>query len=494
MNVSVVDVPGVDVPVVDVVVAGAGPTGLTLACELRLAGVDVLLVDLLPERGTVESRAGGLHARTMEVLDQRGLVDRFLEQGRPIQAGHFSGLRLDFTGFPTRYPFTLALLQNRVERLLEQRATELGVQVHWSSPVTALEQDSTGVEVVVGGQRVRARHVVGCDGGRSAVRKLAGFDFPGTAPTMTALLGDVELADPPAEIQFMTRREHGDFSVFAFEEGWYRVITAEYGHVTDRDAPMTFEILRESMTRVAGTDFGMHSPRWVSRFNDTARQATRYRSGRVFLAGDAAHIHYPAGGQGMNTGVQDAVNLGWKLAAVLQGHASSALLDTYESERHPVAERVLHNTRAQSAISRPGPHVDAMRDILTGLIEKPEVNESLGTMIAALDIHYGSGDDHPLVGRRIPDLDLKTEAGLTRVYELLHAGRPVLLDLGADVSLRHDWVDVVKAQCDADEWAVPVLGSVPAVGALLIRPDGYVAWVDGSGDLSEVLISWNQTA
>ncbi|TCO62626.1 FAD-dependent monooxygenase [Actinocrispum wychmicini] len=481
----------VDVDVVDVIVAGAGPTGLMLACELRLAGVNVLLVDQLAERGTTESRAGGLHARTMEVLDQRGLADRFLAAGRQIQAGHFSGLRLDFTEFPTRYPFTLGLLQHRVERLLEERAAELGVQVRWSSPVIELRQDETGVEVVVGGDRFRAAYLVGCDGGRSTIRKLAGIDFPGTEATMTALLGDVEMAAPPDDTVFMERHEHGDYSVIAFEPGWYRVFTAEYDHVADRDAPMTFEILRESVVRIAGTDFGMHSPRWVSRYNDTARLASRYREGRVLLAGDAAHIHYPAGGQGLNMGVQDAVNLGWKLAAVLQGRASDTLLDTYQTERQPVAERVLRNTRAQSALGRPGAHMDAMRAIMAGLITKPDVNEALGSMIGALDIQYPLGSGHPLIGRRVPDLDLKTDSGPTRLYELLHTGRPVLLDLGAGVSAPNDWVDVVRAQCDAEEWPIPVLGTVPAARALLIRPDGHVAWVDGSGNLTSALTTWS---
>ncbi|WP_028925062.1 FAD-dependent monooxygenase [Pseudonocardia acaciae] len=466
----------------DVIVAGAGPTGLMLACELALAGVDVLLADQIAERRANEERAGGMHPRTLEVLDQRGLADRFVERGRPMQFGHFSGLWLDFSGFPTRYPYGLMLWQHQAELLLEERAAELGVRVRWSSPVTEVRQDDDGVEALVGGERIRASYLVGCDGGRSTVRRLAGIDFPGTDATLTAMLGDVELVDPPDRMLLFERRQHGDFTVVENENGWYRVATGEHDHVTDRDAPMTFEILRDSMRKIAGTDFGMHSPRWVSRFNDTARLASRYRDGRVLLAGDAAHIHYPAGGQGMNTGVQDAVNLGWKLAAVVHGHAPGDLLDTYEAERRPVAERVLHNTRAQTALTRPGPHVDALRDIMTGLIEQPGVNASLGGMISGLDIHYPAGDGHPLIGRRVPDLDVTTESGPTRVYELLHPGRPVLLDLGAGVSAPGGWVDVVTARCDAGEWAVPVLGPVPAVGAMLIRPDGYVAWTDGSAE------------
>ncbi|MGH7448547.1 MAG: FAD-dependent monooxygenase, partial [Longimicrobiales bacterium] len=280
----------------DVIVAGAGPTGLMLACELALADVDVLLTDQIAERRTNEERAGGMHPRTLEVLDQRGLVDRFVEQGRPMQFGHFSGLWLDFSDFPTRYPYGLMLWQHQIELLLEERAAALGVRVRWSSPVTEVRQDDDGVEVLVGGERIRASYLVGCDGGRSTVRRLAGIDFPGTDATLTAMLGDVELVDPPDRMLLFERRQRGDFTVVKNENGWYRVATGEYDHVTDRDAPMTFEILRDSMLKIAGTDFGMHSPRWVSRFNDTARLASRYRDGRVLLAGDAAHIHFPAGG------------------------------------------------------------------------------------------------------------------------------------------------------------------------------------------------------
>ncbi|MFH8369811.1 FAD-dependent monooxygenase [Streptomyces sp. NPDC018031] len=476
----------------DVVIAGGGPTGLMLACELRLAGAEVVVADRLPER-TGESRAGGLHARTMEVLDQRGVLDRFLAAGVPRAIGHFSGLWLDFDRFETRHPRSLVLLQSAVERLLEEWAAELGVRVRWSSEVTAVRQDGTGVEVTLGapgasGTTLRARYLVGCDGGRSAVRGLAGIGFPGTPATLTALLGDVELADPPADMLFMQRRPGGDFSVFAFEPGWYRVITCEYdGHPGRGEPPATLAQLRESLTRIAGTDFGMHSPRWVSRFGDAARQADRYRAGRVLLAGDAAHIHYPAGGQGLNLGVQDAVNLGWKLAAVVLGQAPEALLDTYHSERHPVAERVLHNTRAQVALSRPGAQTDALREVLASLIRCDDVNRQLGHMITALDLRYPGGGDHPLAGRRAPDADLVTAAGAARVAELLHPARPVLLDLRGDArtaAVAEGWadrVDLVRARSAADRWAVPAVGEIPAPTALLIRPDGHVAWAAAPG-------------
>ncbi len=491
----------------DVVIAGGGPTGLMLACELRLAGVEVVVLDRLAGRSG-ESRAGGIHARTMEVLDQRGILGGFLDAGRRLQTGHFSALWLDFSRLETRYPFLLMVLQATVERLLEERAAELGVRVRWSSEVVGVHQDETGVDVEVRGPRstekLRADYLVGCDGGRSAVRKLAGIGFPGSPATMTAMLGDVMLADPPAEQVFQERREGGDFSVLRFGEDWYRVMTGEFDRVVDREAPVTFEDLRETFVRIAGTDYGMHSPRWVSRFSDVARQAAEYRRGRVLLAGDAAHIHYPAGGQGLNLGVQDAVNLGWKLASVIHGHAPHDLLDSYHAERHPVAERVLHNTRAQTALGRPGEHVNALREVFGKLIEFEDVNRFLGDMITALDIRYPMGEAHSLLGCRVPDLDLRTPAGDLRLFDLLHAARPVLLDLrvgsggdpgdpgvpgvpvdGPDLSVvAQGWadrVDLVEAERPGGGWAPPVAGAVPAPAALLIRPDGHVAWVAPAG-------------
>ncbi|WP_433680453.1 FAD-dependent monooxygenase [Nocardia sp. CA-119907] len=483
----------------EVVIAGAGPTGLMLAYELRLAGVDVALVDGLPAR-TGESRAGGIHARTMEILDQRGLLDDVLPLGRTIQAGHFGGLSLDFSDFNTRYPFTLAVLQSVIERELDRHATELGAVVQWASPVIDFRQDATGVEVEIGGpnpRRIRAAYLVGCDGGRSAVRKLAGIDYVGTDATVTGMLADVELAEPPAQPFFGHRRGAGDFSVVQFEPGWYRLVVQRHDRILERGTELSFEDFRTSFAEVAGTDFGMHSPRWVSHYGDAARQADRYRVGRVFLAGDAAHIHYPAGGQGQNLGIQDAVNLGWKLAATLRGNASDELLDTYETERHPIAARVLHNTRAQTALGRPGPHTDALRDIMSDLIDMEQVRHRLGLMITALDIRYDIKGEHPLIGRRIPDADLTTAAGATRVHELLRAGRPVLLVLdGNDVPAVpqwHDRIDIVRAASRDAQWAVPGVGEIPAPAAVLLRPDGYVAWASEepvAAGLPETLTVW----
>ncbi|WP_431927039.1 FAD-dependent monooxygenase [Nonomuraea jabiensis] len=460
-----------------VVIAGAGPTGLMLACELGLAGVDVLVLERLPEPRTVESRAGGLHIRTMEVLDQRGLLDGFLERGRPRQDVHFSGLSLDLSDMATRYPYALLILQAEVERLLEERAAQLGVRLRRDAEVTGFIQDETGVTVeLADGSRVRADYLVGCDGGRSTVRGLAGIAFPGTPATMTAMLGDVELAEPPAADIFQERREHGRFSVLSYGPDWYRVLTNEFDHVAGRDEPMTLETLRKAMLKIAGTDYGMHSPRWLSRHGDAARQADRYRVGRVLLAGDAAHIHFPAGGQGLNTGVQDAVNLGWKLAAVVRGQAPDLLLDTYQTERHPVAARVLHNTRAQTALWRVDDHTSALRQILDDLIGIDEVRLRLAGMITATDLQYPMEGTDDLLGRRMPDLDL--DRG--RVYELLHRAHAVLLDLGGLPSLDSvvtgwaDRVDLVRAR--------PAEGSDLGADAVFIRPDGHVAWVTRTGE------------
>ncbi|MFE5565009.1 FAD-dependent monooxygenase [Amycolatopsis japonica] len=459
-----------------VVIAGAGPTGLMLACELRLAGVDVLVLERLPEPRTVESRAGGLHIRTLETLDQRGLLDRFLERGPVKQGVHFSALPLDVSDVTTRHPYVLVVGQCEVERLLAERAAEVGARLRRGAELVSFTQEETGVTVeLADGARVRADYLVGCDGGRSTVRKLAGIEFPGTPATMTALLGDVELAEPPAADIFQERREHGIFSVLSFGPNWYRVLTSEFDHVADRDEPVTPDTLRKTLLKIAGTDFGMHSPRWLSRHGDAARQADRYRAGRVLLAGDAAHIHFPAGGQGMNTGMQDAVNLGWKLAAVIRGQTSDLLLDTYQAERHPVAARVLQNTRAQTALWRVDDHTSALREVLGDLIGIDEVRLRLAGMITATDIRYPMDGTDDLLGRRIPDLDLHDG----RVYEHLHRARAVLLNLAglpqlhAVVTGWADRVDLVNAR--------PTRSAGLDADAVLVRPDGHIAWITRTG-------------
>jgi 2-polyprenyl-6-methoxyphenol hydroxylase-like FAD-dependent oxidoreductase len=486
----------------DVVIAGAGPTGLMLACELRLAGVEVIVFDELPAR-TGESRAGGIHARTMEILDQRGMLDRVMARGRPMQAGHFSGLRMDFSDFDTRYPYTLAIVQAEIERAFELHATALGTPLRWASPISGFHQDDTGVGVEVAGPNgprvVRARYLVGCDGGRSAVRKLAEIGFPGTDATMSGMLADVELDDPPADIVFSRRRGHGDFSVMQYQPGWYRLIVQRYDLVRERSTEPAFDDFRAHFTEIAGTDYRMHSPTWVSHFGDTARQTDRYRNGRVLVAGDAAHIHYPAGGQGLNLGVQDAANLGWKLAATLRGHAPEDLLDTYTTERHPIAARVLHNTRAQTALARSGPHADALRDIMSDLIAIDDVRQRLGLMITGLDIRYDTTCNHPLAGRRIPDIDLTIIDRGTTIHALLRTGRAVLLTLTENhpaVTTAQPWhkqVDIITAHGHRDRWTIPGIGEITAPAATLIRPDGYVAWTteeSSNKGLIDALTTW----
>jgi 2-polyprenyl-6-methoxyphenol hydroxylase-like FAD-dependent oxidoreductase len=474
-----------------VVIAGAGPVGLMLARELSLAGVEVVLLDKAPQRSG-ESRAFGIQPRTMEVLEQRGILDEFIAAGRVAQMSHFAGLLLDFTALHTRHPATLILPQTRTESILEAHLRDVGVSVRWSAEVVGVEQDEHGVTVEVRGadgtiEQVAADYLVGCDGGRSAVRKLLGIDFPGTPGTLTAMLGDLELADPPEHVIYMQRSEYGQFSVLHQDTGAWRVMTVEYDRVTDRNAPMSLDDLRTALVRMAGTDFGMNDPHWLSRFTDSARQAADYRRGRVLLAGDAAHIHHPSGGQGLNLGVQDAVILGWKLALVCRGQAPDELLDSYMAERHPVAERVVENTRAQTALSRPDRHTEALREVFTHLIGFTEVNQYLSGMISALDLRYPIGDPatrHPLVGHRVPDADLKTTAGDTRVFTLLHKGRGVLLCLDPDATTALaeaaggwlDRADVVSARTDPDAWSIPIGGVVPAPAAVLVRPDGYVAW------------------
>jgi 2-polyprenyl-6-methoxyphenol hydroxylase-like FAD-dependent oxidoreductase len=455
----------------------------------------VQLIDRSPERSNT-SRAAGMHARTMEVLHQRGMLEAFEDVGRPMAAVHFSGIPLDTALLPTRRPYMLAIMQADTERVLENFATRLGVPVQWSTELTGIEQDDTGVRVTTDGAAGRAvrhtRYVVGCDGGRSAVRKLAGIEFKGTDAQFITLLGDVEMDHPPTERTFLQRRDSGTVTVLPFGEfsgdTWQRVMVTPYRSPRADSGQVTLEELRGALQSVAGTDFGIHAPRWLSRFADVSRQATRYRDGRVLLAGDAAHIHPPLGGQGMNTGMQDAVNLGWKLAAVLRGEACEDLLDSYHAERHPVAARVLANTRAQTALLDEGENVTAMRQTFERMLRVDAANEQVGAEVSGLDVCYQEGD-HPLVGRRVPDGDIMIGAAVRPLYELLHPARPVLLSLGTPIDDEaaanlSDHVVRVAADSAVRRWRLPVIGWVPLPAALLIRPDGHVAWVsqDGSTD------------
>lgn len=476
-----------------VVIAGGGPTGLMLAGELALAGIDVAIFERRPSQDLAGSRAGGLHSRTIEVLDQRGVAERFLSQGQAAQVAGFAWIPLDISDFPTRHPYGLALWQNRIERILAGWVSELSVPLHYGREVMGFAQDEAGVEVELsGGSSLRAEYLVGCDGGRSLIRKAAGIEFPGWDATISNLIAEVELAEEP---EWGLRRDAlGIHGLSRMEDGGpVRVMVTEQR--LDRTEEPTLGDLSDALVAVYGTDYGIHSPTWISRFTDMARQAASYRKGRVLLAGDAAHVHYPAGGQGLNVGVQDAVNLGWKLAQVLKGVSSESLLDTYHAERHPVAARVLRNTMAQVALLRTDDRTNALRDTVSELLGMEEPRERLAAEMSGLDVHYELGEGHPLLGRRVPDLDLHTARGPTRLFALLHDARPVLLNLGEiggfDITPWADRVRVIDAEY-AGAWELPVLGAVPAPTAVLIRPDGYVAWV-GNGTrtgLTEALTTW----
>src|SRR5213594_999406 len=465
-----------------VVIAGGGPTGLMLAGELALAGVDVAIVERRASQDLAGSRAGGLHSRTIEVLDQRGIADRFLSEGQAVQVAAFAGTPLDISDFPTRHNYGLGLRQNHIERILAGWVGELAVPIYRGREVTGFGQDDTGVDVELSdGPSLRADYLVGCDGGRSLIRKAAGIEFPGWDPTTSNLIAEVEMAEEP---EWGLRRDAlGIHGLSRLENGGpVRVLVTEQ-HVGHTSEP-TLRDLSEELIAVYGTDFGIHSPTWISRFTDMARQAASYRKGRVLLAGDAAHVHYPAGGQGLNIGVQDAVNLGWKLAQVAKKTSPESLLDTYHTERHTVAARVLRNTMAQVALMRPDDRVEALRDTVSELLSMDEPRRRFAAMMSGLDIHYDLGEGHPLLGRRMPDLDLVTANGTLRVFTLLHDARPVLLNLGepGDFDIA-PWARVRLVDATYDGvWELPVLGEIAAPPAVVIRPDGYVAWV---GDLTD---------
>jgi 2-polyprenyl-6-methoxyphenol hydroxylase-like FAD-dependent oxidoreductase len=487
-----------------VVIAGGGPTGLMLAGELALAGVDVAIVERRPSQDLIGSRAGGLHSRTIEVLDQRGIADRFLSQGTVAQVAGFGWIPLDISDFPTRHNYGLGLWQNHIERILAGWVGELAVPIYRGREVTGIAQDDTGVDVEVSdGRSLRAEYLVGCDGGRSLVRKAAGIEFPGWDPTTSSLIAEVEMTEEPelgirrddvgthalGRVEYEIR----DGEVIYADEGPVRVMVTE-PHVGSTTEP-TLDDLSEALIAVYGTDYGIHSPTFVSRFTDMTRQAAAYRDGRVLLAGDAAHVHAPDGGQGLNTGVQDAVNLGWKLAQVVNGTSLESLLDTYHAERHPVAARVLHNTMAQVALRRPDERTKALRDTMSELLSMDEPRKRFAGMLSGLDIHYDLGEGHPLLGRRMPDLDLVTGNGPLRVFTLLHDARPVLINLGEpggfDITPWADRVQLIDAKYGGT-WELPVLGTVTAPTAVLIRPDGYVAWVGDQTQLglADALTTW----
>jgi 2-polyprenyl-6-methoxyphenol hydroxylase-like FAD-dependent oxidoreductase len=464
----------------EVVVAGAGPTGLMLAGELALAGIEVTVIERRTSRDLVGSRAGGMTPRTLELLDQRGIAERFLDEGTIGQLGHYSGLFFDVSELPSRHNYGIALLQYRIEAILADWIGERGVSVKYGHAVADFDQDDFGVDVQLSdGTTIRTAYLVGCDGGRSTVRKTAGIAFPGWEPSISCLVADVDMKDEPP---WGLHRDGGFHSFFKFEgEDTVRVMVTE-PRVGSAGVP-TLSDLSAALLAARGTDYGLRSATWVSRFNDATRQAVDYRAERVMLAGDAAHVHFPIGGQGLNTGVQDAVNLGWKLAQVLRG-SGERLLDTYHDERHPVAARVLRNAMAQTALNGPGVRIDALRDTVAELLETSEARARIAAMMCGLDISYDFGEGHPLLGRRMPDLDLHTPVGPIRLFTLLHHARGVLLNLSGhplDFEVK-PWSNRLS-KCDAKHTGalrLPVVGEVTSPDVVLIRPDGHVAWV-GNG-------------
>jgi 2-polyprenyl-6-methoxyphenol hydroxylase-like FAD-dependent oxidoreductase len=478
----------------EVVIAGGGPTGMMLAAELALVGVDVAVVERRPDHALAGSRAGGFQSRTVEVFDQRGIADRFLAGSQLHQVVLFGGSVLDTSDLATRHPYTVAIWQNQIERIMADWIAELAVHIKYGYEVTGFEQDERGVDVhLADSEPLRARYLVGCDGGRSVIRRAAGIEFPGWDPTRSNLIAEVEMSEGPDQ-DILRHDATGVHGLHKMEDGkTFRIVVTE-PQIGPSSEPALRD-LSEALITLFGTDYGVHSPTWISRFTDTTRQAAAYRDRRVLLAGDAAHIHYPAGGQGLSLGVQDAVNLGWKLAQVVKRISPQSLLDTYHAERHPVGARVLKHTIAQGALQRRDDRTQALVDVISELASMEEPRRHVAALMTGLDIHYELGEGHPLLGRRMPDLELTTTERALRVYELLHDARPLLLNLGVPGSLDiAGWADRVRLT-DAShqgEWELPVIGVVSAPTAVLVRPDGYVGWV-GNGDqqgLPEALTTW----
>jgi len=464
-----------------------------LAAELALAGVDAVIVERRARQELEESRSRGMHARTLEVLDQRGIADRFIAAGQPMQISRFAGVLLDISEFPTRHGYGLALMQNEFEQILAGWVVELGVPFLREREITGFEQDGEGVSVTLADREpLRARYLVGCDGGRSVIRKAAGIEFPGWDPSVSSLIAEAEMTGEPG--YGMRHDENGTQAIGPLGDGKRvgMVITERYA---GQSPDPTLADLRRALIGVWGTDFGVHTPTRLSRFTDMTRQAAAYRQGRVLLAGDAAHIHYPVGGQGLNLGVQDAVNLGWKLAQVVKGVSPQSLLDTYQAERHPVAADALRTTMALTALTRADARIEALRDVVADLLSADEPRTRLAAKTAALDIRYDLGEGHPLLGRRMPDLDIVTADGPARVFGLLRDARPVLLNLrepgAVDIASWTERVRLVDARYDG-AWELPVVGAVAAPEAVLIRPDGHVAWAGGDGraGLTDALTTW----
>jgi 2-polyprenyl-6-methoxyphenol hydroxylase-like FAD-dependent oxidoreductase len=467
---------------IDVIIAGGGPTGVMLASELRLQGLHVLVLERDTEPTKV-ARAQGLHSRSVEIMDQRGLLERFLALGKQYPVGgFFAGITKPPPRLDSAHAYVLAIPQTTIERLLTEHATELGVEIRRGRELVGLSQDDDGVTVeLADGTRMRSRYLVGCDGGRSTVRKLLGIAFPGEPTKVEFLLAEVEVTAASETITSVVtevRKTQLGFGAVPLGDGVYRIVVPAEGVAEDRTVPPTLGELKTQLQRVAGTDFGAHSPHWTSRFGDATRLAERYREDRVFLAGDAAHIHPPVGGQGLNLGIQEAVNLGWKLAADVSGRAPEGLLDSYHAERHPVAADVLNNTRAQIELMSLEPGAQAVRRLVSELMDFEDANRYLTEKITATGVRYDFGEGHELLGKRMRDICLTQD----RLYELMRSGRGLLLDQTGRLSVE-GWADRIDHVIDtSDELDAP---------AVLLRPDGHVAWVgDDQAGLVSLIPRW----
>jgi 2-polyprenyl-6-methoxyphenol hydroxylase-like FAD-dependent oxidoreductase len=485
-----------------VIVVGSGPTGLMLACELGLAGVPVVVID---RREAPDSHSPGqaVNAAVIELLDQRGLADELRESGLPLPGAHFSLLWLRPELLPGPQPARgLLVPQPRLEAVLERRARELGVDIRRGQELTDLRQSADSVSVRLrtaeGEHHLRGSYVVAADGTRSTVRELAGIGFPGSGWSVSGTVGDVEADFSTLAVSHLGAHYVGSGGVYSGAPAGpdvLRVITTSFAEVSTGGEPVALEQLQADVHALTGRELPARRLLWAERFTSVSGNAERYREGRVFLAGDAAHSFFPLGGLRLSTCLQDAVNLGWKLAQVVKGTSPESLLDTYHAERHPVGARVLRTTMAQTALQRPDDRLEALRDSVTELLSMDEPRVRFGAMMSGLDIRYDLREGHPLLGRRMPDLDLVTADGPVRVFTLLHEARPVLLNLGEpggfDIGPWTDRVQRLDAQYDGT-WELPAFGEVTAPPAVLIRPDGYVAWVGEPAEpgLGEALTTW----